>query len=44
MNVKKATTIIQQISDTVSNWYEFAEEAKVEKSFKEKIGNLHLVM
>ena len=44
MNIKKANSIIQQISDTVSNWYEFAEKATVEKSFKEKIGNSHLII
>lgn len=44
MNIKKATTIIQQISETVSNWYEFAEKTHVEKNFKEKIGNSHLII
>jgi serine/threonine-protein kinase HipA len=44
MNIKKANSIIQQISDTVSNWYEFAEKANVEKSYKEKISNSHLII
>jgi serine/threonine-protein kinase HipA len=44
MNIKKANTIIQQISETVTKWYEFAEIAKVEKNFKETIGNSHLIL
>ena len=44
MNIKKANTIIQQIDDTVKKWYEFAEEAKVEKDLKERIGKSHLIL
>lgn len=44
MNIKKANAIIQQISETVSNWYEFAEITGVEKALKEKIGKSHLVV
>ncbi|MBS4041854.1 MAG: type II toxin-antitoxin system HipA family toxin [Flavobacteriales bacterium] len=44
MNIKKANAIIQQISETVSNWYEFAEITGVEKALKEKIGKSHLVL
>jgi serine/threonine-protein kinase HipA len=44
MNIKKANVIIQQISDTVSNWYEFAEIAKVDTKLKETIGNSHLIL
>lgn len=44
MNIKKANYIIQQISDTVVNWYEFAEIANVEKNLKETIGNSHLIL
>ncbi|MFV8344228.1 type II toxin-antitoxin system HipA family toxin [Flavobacterium sp. XS2P39] len=44
MNVKKANTIIQQIDDTVKKWNEFAEEAKVEKDLKERIGKSHLIL
>jgi serine/threonine-protein kinase HipA len=44
MNIKKANTIIQQISETVTKWYEFAEIANVEKNFKETIGNSHLIL
>jgi serine/threonine-protein kinase HipA len=42
MNIKRANAIIEQISATVGNWYEFAEKANVEANFKERIGNLHL--
>ncbi|WP_016988455.1 type II toxin-antitoxin system HipA family toxin [Flavobacterium sp. ACAM 123] len=44
MNIKKANVIIQQISATVTNWYEFAEKANVEANFKETIGNSHLIL
>ena len=44
MNIKKANNIIDQISNTVSNWYDFAEEAKVETKHKEKIGASHLIL
>jgi hypothetical protein len=44
MNIKKANSIIQQISATVGNWYEFAEKTKVEIRLKEKIGNSHLIL
>lgn len=37
MNIKKATEIIHQTSDTVKNWTKFAEEAKVEPKLKEAI-------
>lgn len=42
MNIKKVNAIVEQISSTVRNWYEFAEKANVEANFKERIGNLHL--
>lgn len=44
MNIKKANSIIDQISKTVKNWYAFAEEAKVDTKFKESIGNSHLIL
>jgi serine/threonine-protein kinase HipA len=44
MNIKKANIIIQQISVTVTNWYEFAEKANVEERFKTTIGNSHLIL
>jgi hypothetical protein len=44
MNIKKANSIIEQISKTVTNWYAFAEEAKVDTQFKENIGNSHLIL
>jgi serine/threonine-protein kinase HipA len=44
MNIKKANNIIKQISDTVNNWYTFAEITNVEKSLKEKIGSFHLTL
>ena len=44
MNIKKANAVIEQISATVRNWYEFAEKANVEANFKERIGNLHLIL
>jgi serine/threonine-protein kinase HipA len=44
MNIKKAMTIIQGISDTVKNWYEYAEQANVETKLKESIGKSHLIL
>lgn len=44
MNIKKATVIVNQISETVKKWYEFAEEVNVEKSIKEQIGKAHLIL
>ncbi|MDG2431653.1 type II toxin-antitoxin system HipA family toxin [Flavobacterium sp.] len=44
MNIKKANTIIEQISATVANWYEYAEKANVAENLKEKIGGFHLKM
>lgn len=44
MNIKKANAIIQQISETISNWPEFAEITGVEKALNEKIGKSHLVL
>ncbi|MBC7748944.1 MAG: type II toxin-antitoxin system HipA family toxin [Methylotenera sp.] len=44
MNIKKAEAIIQKISDTVTNWYEYAAIAKVDTKLKEKIGNAHLIL
>ncbi len=37
MNIKKATEIIHQTSETVKNWTKFAEETKVEPKLKEAI-------
>ncbi|MBC5841615.1 type II toxin-antitoxin system HipA family toxin [Flavobacterium sp. F-380] len=44
MNIKKANTIIEQISITVANWFEYAEKANVEENLKHKIGSYHLLM
>ena len=44
MNIKKAEAIIQKISDTVTNWQEYAAIAKVDAKLKEKIGNAHLIL
>lgn len=44
MNIKKAEAIIQKISDTVTNWQEYAALAKVDAKLKEKIGNAHLIL
>jgi serine/threonine-protein kinase HipA len=43
MNIKKAKAIIEQINETVKNWFDFAEKVHVETKLKEKIGGLHLV-
>jgi serine/threonine-protein kinase HipA len=37
MNIKKATEIIQQTSEVIKNWSNFAEETKVEPKLKEAI-------
>lgn len=44
MNIKKAEAIIQKISDTVTNWHEYAAIAKVDTKLKEAIGNAHLIL
>lgn len=44
MNIKKANAIIEKISKTVTNWYEYAEKYNVDTNLKEKIGNLHLIL
>lgn len=37
MNIKKATEIIQQTSEVIKNWSNFADETKVEPKLKEAI-------
>ena len=44
MNIKKANRIIEQISETVVDWYTYAEQAKVEKHHKVAIGHSHLFL
>ena len=44
MNIKKANNIVDQISKTVTNWYKFADEVKVDNKLKERIGGLHLIL
>ena len=44
MNIKKAEAIIQKISDTVTNWHEYAAIAKVDTKLKETISNAHLIL
>lgn len=39
MNIKKATSIIEQINETVKNWNHFAELVNVETRLKDKIGD-----
>ena len=44
MNIKKANAIIEEISATVANWYQYAEKAKVTEDLKIKTGDFHLRM
>jgi serine/threonine-protein kinase HipA len=44
MNIKKANTIIKEISAVVTNWSAYAEKAKVEEKYIEKIGDFHLIL
>ena len=44
MNIKRANRIIEQISETVVDWYTYAEQAKVEKHHKVAIGHSHLFL
>lgn len=44
MNIKKAKTIIQHISETVKNWPQFAETVKVDSKIMERIGKTHLTL
>ena len=44
MNVKKAPAIIQQISETVARWVEFAEQTKVDSQLREAIGKTLLII
>lgn len=44
MNIKRANRIIEQISETVVDWYTYAEQAKVEKHHKVAIGQSHLIL
>lgn len=43
MNIKKANSIIQQISETIKKWHQFAEDTKVESDLQEQIGKTHLI-
>jgi serine/threonine-protein kinase HipA len=44
MNVKKAPAIINQISEVVARWNEFAEQVKVESELREAIGKTLLII
>lgn len=44
MNVKKAPTIISQISEVVAKWNQYADETKVETQLREAIGKTLLVI
>jgi len=44
MNVKKAPAIVQQISETVSKWPNYAENVKVEAKLRDAIGKTLLVI
>ena len=44
MNVKKANTIINEISETVKNWNTFAEQVNVNEKLKREIGKAHLIL
>ena len=44
MNVKKANTIINEISETVKNWNTFAEQVNVDEKLKREIGKAHLIL
>jgi serine/threonine-protein kinase HipA len=44
MNVKNANAIIQQISENVGNWNDFAEMSNVAVKYRELIGKSHLTL
>lgn len=44
MNIKKANSIINEINDTVKNWFTFAEQVNVEDKLKVAIGKAHLIL
>lgn len=44
MNLKNANAIIQQISDNVGNWNDFAEMSNVAVKYRELIGKSHLTL
>lgn len=44
MNVKKASAIINQVSEVVGKWYEYAEQTKVEPKLRDSIGKTLLLV
>lgn len=44
MNIKKANSIINEINDTVKNWFIFAEQVNVDEKLKVEIGKAHLIL
>ncbi len=44
MNVKKAPSIIQQISETVAKWHDYADQPKVELKLRDAIGETLLIL
>jgi serine/threonine-protein kinase HipA len=44
MNVKKAPAIINQVSEVVARWNEFAEQTKVESELRDAIGKTLLIV
>ena len=44
MNVKKAPAIVQQISETVAKWHNYAEQVKVEAKLRDVIGETLVIL
>ncbi len=44
MNVKKAPAIVQQISETIAKWHNYAEKVKVEAKLRDAIGETLLIL
>jgi len=44
MNIKKAESIISQVSSVIENWNEYADRTKIEKSLKESIGKTLILL
>jgi serine/threonine-protein kinase HipA len=44
MNIKKANSIIDEISETVTKWNTFAAQVKVDEKLQRAIGKAHLIL
>ena len=44
MNIKKAKNIVDEISETVKQWSNFAEEVQVDEKLQRHIGKAHLIL